>query len=140
VLMWSNTALSIRKKLMEPEEILSPVMESSLSVSPEIEENEEYDFVGQASYYWTGGCVGCREDRMMANGEFLCDRMYTVAFNQAPLNSWVKITNLENGKETYARVTDTGGFEELGRIIDLTLTVKNALGCEDLCEVGVNTL
>jgi rare lipoprotein A (peptidoglycan hydrolase) len=84
-------------------------------------------WTGKASYYTLNGCVGCRQDRLMANGERLDDSKLTVAFNRLPLNSMVKITNLDNGKSVTAKVTDTGGFERHGRIIDTSLAVKNAI-------------
>lgn len=90
---------------------------------------------GIASYYSEDGCVGCRADRLMANGEKFNESSYTIAFNFLPLNSWVKITNIETSDVTLAKVTDTGGFNKLGRVADLSLGVKNALNCTDLCEV-----
>jgi len=56
------------------------------------------------------------------------------------LESWVKVTNFDTGDTTYARVTDTGGFNRLGRIIDLSPAVKDAINCTDLCKVKVEKL
>jgi len=95
---------------------------------------------GTASYYSREGCVGCSPTLTMANGEPLDDTKLTVAFNKAPLNSYVEITNISNGQSVTAKVTDTGGFEKLNRIIDLGLATKNAIGCGDLCEVEVKAL
>lgn len=42
------------------------------------------------------------------------------------------------GKSVQARVTDRGGFEKLGRIIDLTIATRDAIGCGNLCKVRVD--
>jgi len=73
----------------------------------------------------------------MANGEVLDDMKKTLAFNDAPLGTEVKVTNMSNGVSTQATVTDTGGFKELGRIADLSVATKKVIGCNDLCQVKV---
>lgn len=92
---------------------------------------------GTASYYSVAGCVGCREDLLMANGQKFDEDAMTLAFNWLPLNTEVLVRNVSNGAEIKATVTDTGGFNELGRIADLSKGLKEALGCNDLCEVEV---
>jgi rare lipoprotein A len=74
----------------------------------------------------------------MANGETLNDEALTVAFNRAPLNSYVTITNDKTGRSVRAKVTDTGGFERHGKIIDLTIATRDAIGCGDVCRVIVS--
>lgn len=85
-------------------------------------------WIGKGSIYSRAGCLGCSATLTMANGETLDDDAHTVAFNWAPLNSFVRITNLDNGMEVVARVTDTGGFNALGRVIDITPGTNHALG------------
>jgi rare lipoprotein A (peptidoglycan hydrolase) len=97
---------------------------------------------GEASWYgakpeW---CLGCDSNFIMANGERLDDSKMTLAFNELPLGSMVRVTNTVTGKSEIAEVTDTGGFERLGRIADLSLALKNALGCEGLCQVFIESL
>jgi len=106
----------------------------------EIDEANKYKWIGTASYYSVDGCVGCSPTLTMANGEQFTDEGYTVAFNWLPLNTWVKVTNYDTRDTTYARVTDTGGFNKLGRIVDLSPAVKNAINCTDLCKVEVEKL
>lgn len=96
--------------------------------------------LGRASYYTTQGCLGCRDDLLMANGEVLDDNRRTVAYNKAPLGTLLLITNTKNGASTVAEVTDTGGFEKYGKIIDLSLATKNALGCSGDCPVMIYEL
>lgn len=92
---------------------------------------------GKASYYSIAGCVGCRADRIMANGQRLDDTRATVAYNYLPLNTPVEITNVANGKSIVVPVTDRGGFEKYGKIADLSLATKNALGCGDVCNITI---
>jgi len=106
----------------------------------EVDEENKYTWIGTASYYSEDGCVGCSPTLTMANGERFLDSGYTVAFNWLPLGSWVKVTNFVTRDTTYARVTDTGGFNKLGRIVDLSPAVKDAINCGDLCKVKVERL
>jgi rare lipoprotein A len=82
---------------------------------------------GKVSHYSRAGCLGCSPTLTMANGRPLDDDKSTIAFNYLPLGSMVKITNLDNGKNIIAEVTDTGGFNRLGRIADLTPKVYSAI-------------
>ena len=130
-----------RGKFISPLPVNAMEVESLL----EFEESEEVQtesegvvWNGTASYYSEDGCIGCREDLLMANGERFHDEGFTVAFNWLPLGSFVSVENVSNGMVTVAEVTDTGGFTELGRIIDLSPTVKEEIGCNDLCSVVVS--
>lgn len=109
---------------VEPEkEIKTPQNENKQRIT------EDFNgvWVGKVSHYSRAGCLGCSPTLTMANGEPLDDNRLTIAFNKAPLNSRVLLTNLDNGKSVEATVTDTGGFESLGRIADLVPAVANAL-------------
>ena len=97
------------------------------------------DWVGYASWYGESDeeCLGCREDRIMANGEVFDETALTVAFNRVPLGTVLLIRNPVTSHIVYAEVSDTGGFEPLGRIIDLSKAVKEYLDCTDLCYVEI---
>lgn len=97
---------------------------------------------GMASWYGDVDeeCEGCREDRRMSNGRVFDETKNTIAFNWLSLNSIVRVTNLSNGLSEIVTVTDTGGFNGLGRIADLSKGVKNKLECEDLCHVQVEEI
>ena len=71
----------------------------------------------------------------MGNGEVLDDTHATIAYNHAPLNLKIKITNLGNNRQIYAKLTDRGGFERHGKIADLSVATKEALGCGDVCRI-----
>jgi hypothetical protein len=94
-------------------------------------------WVGMASYYSETGCLGCSPTLTMANGDRLDDDAVTVAFNRAKLNTQVTVTNNKTGQSVRAKVTDRGGFERHGKIIDLNVGTKNAIGCGDVCNVTV---
>lgn len=93
--------------------------------------------IGVASFYSVAGCLGCSPNMTMANGQRLDDTKITVAYNHAPLNSYIGIINLDNKKWVIAKVTDRGGFEKYNRIADLSLATKEALGCKSLCRVEI---
>ena len=92
---------------------------------------------GLASYYSRDGCLGCSETLTMANGEPLDDNRLTVAYNDAPINSFVRVRNVKTEQMIRAKVTDTGGFKRHGKIIDLTIATRDAIGCGPVCEVEV---
>ena len=92
---------------------------------------------GKASYYSVEGCIGCNDNRIMANGQRLDDTRATVAYNHLPLNTLVEITNTDTGKTVTVPVTDRGGFERHGKIADLSLATKNILGCGDVCNITI---
>lgn len=104
-----------------------------------VEEPAKITYTGLASYYSRAGCLGCSENMIMANGEPLDDSKVTVAYNRAPLNSYVTVTNRDNGKSVTAKVTDTGGFENVSipKIVDLSVATKEALECASTCRVEV---
>lgn len=103
---------------------------------------------GLASWYGTGEdeCLGCREDRIMANGERLDDDKKTIACaiggscKYFDVGDEVEILNLENMMVVRAVVTDRGGFARYGRIIDMTKAVRDSINCDDLCKVRVTKL
>lgn len=95
---------------------------------------------GTASYYSKTGCLGCRADQSMANGEIFDENALTLAFMKAPLNSLVLITNTDNNLTVLAKVTDHGGFEPYGRIADLSLGLRNKIQGKDLTPVKITLL
>lgn len=64
--------------------------------------------------------------RPTANGEIYDMSKMTAAHRTLPFNTWVKVTNLENKRETRLRINDRGPFIE-GRIIDLSRTGADAI-------------
>ena len=98
---------------------------------------------GYVSFYSHAGCLGCSYNQIMANEEPFDENAMTLAFNYLPLNTWVRVTNLDNGLSMVAQVTDTGGFNQTGRnmagipyennlnrLADLSLGLRDAIGAE----------
>lgn len=112
-------------------------LEKDLENQKKFEEEKAKTFTGIASYYSVAGCVGCREDLLMANGKKFDENAMTLAMNDIPLATRVTVTNTLTGESMNAEVTDTGGFNELGRIADLSKGLKEAINCTDLCEVKI---
>lgn len=108
-------------------------------VKPVVIKTETPTWTGIASWYGEADeeCLGCRGDRLMANGERFDEAAMTVAFNRAPLGTRLHVLNPATGKGAIVEVTDTGGFEALGRLMDLSRGVKDALSCNGLCYVEV---
>lgn len=78
--------------------------------------------VGRASWYGKPF-----HGRTTANGETYNMFQFTAAHRQLPLGTWVKVTNLRNGKWIMVRVNDRGPVPQ-NRIIDLSYAVAQLLG------------
>lgn len=85
---------------------------------------------GKVSYYSKDGCLGCSANQTMANGQPFDENAMTFAHNQIPLNTWVEVKNLDNGKTITAKVTDRGGFNKYNRVADLSRGLYLALGAK----------
>jgi rare lipoprotein A len=69
---------------------------------------------GTASWY------GAPYDgRPAASGEIFDTHKLTAAHRTLPFDTWVEITNLQNGRQVKVRINDRGPFVD-GRIIDLS--------------------
>ncbi len=75
---------------------------------------EQYQEVGIASWYGPGF-----HGEKTSNGEVYDQRGVSAAHKNLPLPSYVKVTNLENGRAIVVRVNDRGPFHG-NRIIDLS--------------------
>jgi len=87
----------------------------------EPKEQRDYDKKGMASWY--GEAFNRRKT---SNGEWFDMTRLTAAHPTLPLPSYVKVTNLENGREVVVRVNDRGPFVGT-RIIDLSKRSAEAL-------------
>jgi len=85
---------------------------------------------GYASWY--GGKF---HGRKTANGETYDMFAMTAAHRTLPFETWVRVTNLENGRSVMVRINDRGPFKDKKkRIIDLSLGAAKEL---DMLEAGV---
>jgi|GEM_PF-1587644 len=64
-----------------------------------------------------------------STGEIFRHKKMTAASNNFKLNTWVKVTNLSNGKVVIVRINDHmhKRMEKKGRVIDLSRTAAKAL-------------
>jgi rare lipoprotein A len=88
-------------------------------------DDPSYDKVGPASWY---GPQFHR--RMTSNGEWFDMDYLSAAHPTLPLPSYVKVTNLENGRTVVVRVNDRGPFVG-DRIIDLSRRSAEVLGFKE---------
>ena len=72
--------------------------------------------IGKASFY--GGKY--HHGKKMANGKRFDKNALTCAHPTHPFGTKLLVTNVKNGKSVTVTVTDRGGFQKLGRIIDLS--------------------
>ncbi|TCD48085.1 septal ring lytic transglycosylase RlpA family protein [Chlorobium sp. N1] len=77
---------------------------------------------GIASYY-----AGRFHGRMTANGEIFDMNALTAAHRTLPFGTWVRVTNMENGREVVVRINDRGPYID-GRIIDLSREAAREIG------------
>jgi len=82
---------------------------------------------GIASWYGPGFY-----GRRTASGEIYTGDDFTAAHNSLPLNTYVRVLNLENGKSVIVRINDRGPFVK-GRIIDLSYAAAKKI---DMIEKG----
>jgi len=64
--------------------------------------------------------------RRAADGEIYDMEQFTAAHRTLAFNTWVEVTDLDNGKQVEVRITDRGPFVD-GRIIDLSLAAARTL-------------
>jgi rare lipoprotein A len=87
-------------------------------------------FVQRGLASWYGGKF---HGRLTSNGERYNMYGRTAAHKTLPFDTYVRVTNLNNGRKTLVRINDRGPFVH-GRIIDLTYTAAHQL---DMLEDGV---
>lgn len=86
---------------------------------------QDYDDVGLASWYGTKF-----DGRLTSSGEVYDMYKLTAAHRSLPIPTYVRVTNLDNGRSSVVRVNDRGPFHP-DRIIDLSYAAAVKLGFED---------
>jgi len=79
-------------------------------------------FYGQASFY-----SNKFNGRRTASGETFDQKKFTCACNVLPLGTWIKVTNLRNGRSAIVKVNDRI-HPKMRRIVDLTRAAAQKLG------------
>ncbi len=77
---------------------------------------------GQASYY-----AQKFEGRKTASGQIFSHKKFTAACNSLPLGTFIKVTNLKNGKTVIVQTNDRLN-KKTKRLIDLTMAGAKRLG------------
>ena len=77
---------------------------------------------GTASFY-----ANKFDGRKTANGEIFSQKKFTAACNVLPLGTWVKVTNLRNGRSVVLKTNDRL-HPSMKRILDLSRAAAQKLG------------
>ena len=77
---------------------------------------------GTASYY-----ANKFEGRLTANGEVFSQQKMTAACNVLPLGTWIKVTNLYNGRSVVVKVNDRLHYKNK-RLVDLSKIAAKKMG------------
>jgi len=77
---------------------------------------------GTASYY-----SNSFNGRKTANGEIYSHKKMTAACNVLPLGTWIKVTNLKNGKSVVVKTNDRL-HSKMKRVVDLSREAAEKLG------------
>lgn len=85
-------------------------------------EEWDYDETGIASWYGPGFHA-----KLTANGEIFDQMDLTAAHRTLPMPSFVRVTNLDNGRTLVLRVNDRGPYAR-GRILDVSQKAGQLLG------------
>lgn len=101
---------------------------------------QTYSQVGIASWYGNE-TYQQQGGRMTADGEAFNPNALSAAHKYLPLPTFVRVTNLENGRHIIVRVNDRGPFVR-GRIIDVSAAAAKMLGFyrSGTAEVRVETV
>lgn len=95
--------------------------------------------VGIASFYSSN-----LDDSKTSTGERYRNDKFTAASNEFALNTWVKVTNLSNGKSVIVRINDRmhTRMKKKGRVIDLSRVAASQLDfmSQGLTRVEVETI
>ena len=67
------------------------------------------------------------DGRRTASGEIFDMHALTAAHRTLPFNTWIEVTNLDNGKRVEVRINDRGPFVD-GRIVDLSMGAADEIG------------
>lgn len=112
--------LSTRPQVINSQKVGRPYKVEGRWYVPARQDN--YDQVGTASWYGPNF-----NGRPTANGEIFDQNALSAAHPTLPLPSYVKVTNLDNGKQVVVRVNDRGPFAR-NRILDLSKRAAEELG------------
>lgn len=117
-----TSAIFIFCLLVFPLVDISQIVKTTTIVKSEKKKTVTRILYGQASYY-----ASKFEGRKTATGESFGHGNLTAACNVLPLGTWIKVTNLRNGKSVVVRTNDRL-HPKTKRIVDLSRTGAQKLG------------
>src|SRR5215510_975944 len=77
---------------------------------------------GTASFY-----SNSFHGKRTANGEIFSQKKFTAACNVLPLGTWIKVTNLRNGKSVIVKTNDRL-HPRMKRVVDLSRSAAQKIG------------
>jgi peptidoglycan lytic transglycosylase len=98
-----------------------PVIVSNPEASNPTPASSSKVLYGTASFY-----SNSFNGKQTANGEIFSQKKFTGASNFLPLDTWVRVTNLKNGKSVVVKVTDRM-HKRMKRVIDLSRVAASQL-------------
>ena len=93
--------------------------------SPALSKKTAKVLYGTASFY-----ANKFEGRQTANGEIFTQTKLTAACNVLPLGTWIRVTNLRNGRSVVVKVNDRLHFR-MKRVADLSTAAARQIGHHD---------
>ena len=88
----------------------------------EVKNSKPKILYGTASYY-----SNSFNGKQTANGEIYSHKKMTAACNVLPLGTWIKVTNLRNGKSVVVKTNDRL-HAKMKRVVDLSREAAEKLG------------
>ena len=90
------------------------IIDTSIVSLKEKSDSSKKILYGQASFY-SDKFIG----KKTANGEIFSQEKYTAACNLLPLGTWIRVTNLKNGKSVIVKTNDRL-HPKMKRLVDLS--------------------
>jgi len=111
------------------------IHESIAQSRPPLSKDVPKVLYGTASFYSSKF-----EGRQTANGEIFSQQKMTAACNVLPLGTWVRVTNLKNGRSVVVKINDRLHYK-MKRVVDLSKVAARQIGHKDgLTRVKVEVL
>jgi len=109
--------------------------EAIAQTGPAISKKSPKVLYGTASFY-----ANKFEGRKTANGEIFTQKKLTAACNVLPLGTWIRVTNLRNGRSVVVKINDRLHYK-MKRVADLSSAAARQIGHNDgLTRVKVEVL
>jgi rare lipoprotein A len=101
---------------------VTPIVAQDTTAAKKSNNKYKKTLYGQASFY-----SNKFDGRKTASGEIFSQKKMTAACNALPMGTWIKVTNLRNGKSAIVKVNDRL-HQSMRRVVDLTRAAAKQLG------------